>query len=146
MSVPRMSDQRPLVRICFSVAGLGADTSRIASSLSLKRHVRLRPFGRAIFPVPPLIAAETSAGSPPSRQPHCWPHLLRRQRRAGPDLPTRTARRSLLQSLAGGRRVCPLSVMKTYTAKPGEIQREWYLVDAEGKTLGRLATQIADRL
>ena len=36
--------------------------------------------------------------------------------------------------------------MKTYTAKPGEIQREWFLVDAEGQTLGRLATQIADRL
>ena len=36
--------------------------------------------------------------------------------------------------------------MKTYTAKPGEIQRDWYVVDAEGKTLGRLATQIADTL
>jgi large subunit ribosomal protein L13 len=36
--------------------------------------------------------------------------------------------------------------MKTYSAKTGEIAREWYLVDAEGKTLGRLATQIADRL
>ena len=36
--------------------------------------------------------------------------------------------------------------MKTYSAKPGEIAREWYLVDAEGKTLGRLATQIADTL
>ncbi len=36
--------------------------------------------------------------------------------------------------------------MKTYSAKPGEITREWYLVDAEGKTLGRLATQIADTL
>jgi large subunit ribosomal protein L13 len=36
--------------------------------------------------------------------------------------------------------------MKTYSAKPGEIMREWYLVDAEGKTLGRLATQIADTL
>ena len=35
---------------------------------------------------------------------------------------------------------------KTYNAKPGEIARDWYLVDAEGKTLGRLATQIADRL
>src|SRR6267143_6121730 len=34
--------------------------------------------------------------------------------------------------------------MKTYSAKPGEIAREWYLVDAEGQTLGRLATQIAD--
>jgi large subunit ribosomal protein L13 len=36
--------------------------------------------------------------------------------------------------------------MKTYSAKPGEIQRDWVLVDAEGKTLGRLATVIADRL
>jgi len=36
--------------------------------------------------------------------------------------------------------------MKTYSAKPGEITRDWYLVDAEGKTLGRIATQIADRL
>ena len=36
--------------------------------------------------------------------------------------------------------------MKTYSAKSGEITREWYLVDADGQTLGRLATQIADRL
>jgi large subunit ribosomal protein L13 len=36
--------------------------------------------------------------------------------------------------------------MKTYNAKPGEIERRWYVVDAEGKTLGRLATQIADAL
>src|SRR5215468_5368037 len=36
--------------------------------------------------------------------------------------------------------------MKTYTAKPGEIEREWFLVDAEGQTLGRLATRVADTL
>ena len=36
--------------------------------------------------------------------------------------------------------------MKTYTAKPGEIERQWFLVDAEGQTLGRLATRIADTL
>ncbi|HEX5558540.1 MAG TPA: 50S ribosomal protein L13 [Gaiellales bacterium] len=36
--------------------------------------------------------------------------------------------------------------MRTYTAKPGEIERHWYVVDAEAKTLGRLATQIADVL
>ena len=36
--------------------------------------------------------------------------------------------------------------MKTWTAKPGEVDQRWYLVDAEGKTLGRLATQIADTL
>ena len=39
-----------------------------------------------------------------------------------------------------------LTQMKTYTAKPGEIQRDWYVVDAEGQTLGRLATRIADQL
>lgn len=33
--------------------------------------------------------------------------------------------------------------MKTYTAKPQEIEREWLLVNAEGKTLGRLASEIA---
>ena len=36
--------------------------------------------------------------------------------------------------------------MKTYTAKPREIEQTWYLVDAEGRTLGRLATQIAEVL
>lgn len=33
--------------------------------------------------------------------------------------------------------------MKTYVTKPGEVEREWFVVDAEGKTLGRLATEIA---
>ena len=33
--------------------------------------------------------------------------------------------------------------MRTYTAKPGEFEREWYVVDATGKTLGRLASQVA---
>ncbi|MBC7234116.1 MAG: 50S ribosomal protein L13 [Chloroflexi bacterium] len=33
--------------------------------------------------------------------------------------------------------------MKTYAMKAGEIERKWYVVDATGKTLGRLATQIA---
>jgi large subunit ribosomal protein L13 len=36
--------------------------------------------------------------------------------------------------------------MKTYVATPQNRQREWLVVDAEGKTLGRLATQIADAL
>jgi large subunit ribosomal protein L13 len=36
--------------------------------------------------------------------------------------------------------------MKTYNAKPGEVARDWYLVDADGQTLGRLATLIADTL
>jgi large subunit ribosomal protein L13 len=36
--------------------------------------------------------------------------------------------------------------MKTYSANAEEIKRGWYLVDAQGKVLGRLATQIAARL
>jgi large subunit ribosomal protein L13 len=36
--------------------------------------------------------------------------------------------------------------MKTFVAKPESVQREWFLVDAENKTLGRIATQIASRL
>ena len=36
--------------------------------------------------------------------------------------------------------------MKTYVAKPSDRERNWLLVDANGKTLGRLATQIADAL
>lgn len=33
--------------------------------------------------------------------------------------------------------------MKTYTVRKGDIKREWYVVDAQGKTLGRLASEIA---
>ena len=36
--------------------------------------------------------------------------------------------------------------MKTYSAKPADIQHDWYIVDATGKTLGRMATEIAHRL
>lgn len=37
-------------------------------------------------------------------------------------------------------------MQKTWNAKPGEVEQRWYLVDAEGQTLGRLATRIADML
>ncbi len=33
--------------------------------------------------------------------------------------------------------------MKTYVTKPGSVEQKWYVVDAEGKTLGRLSSQIA---
>ena len=36
--------------------------------------------------------------------------------------------------------------MKTYTAKAGEVEHGWFVVDAQGKVLGKLATQIAMRL
>jgi large subunit ribosomal protein L13 len=39
-----------------------------------------------------------------------------------------------------------MHIMKTFVAKEKEIQKKWFLVDAENKTLGRLAAQIAHRL
>lgn len=36
--------------------------------------------------------------------------------------------------------------MKTFSAKPQDVRREWHLVDATDKTLGRLATEVARRL
>ncbi len=36
--------------------------------------------------------------------------------------------------------------MKTFSAKPETVKRDWYVVDASGLTLGRLATEIATRL
>ena len=36
--------------------------------------------------------------------------------------------------------------MKTFSAKSKEVKRDWFLVDANGKTLGRIATEVASRL
>jgi large subunit ribosomal protein L13 len=36
--------------------------------------------------------------------------------------------------------------MKTFSAKPHEVKRDWFVIDADGKTLGRMATEIARRL
>jgi large subunit ribosomal protein L13 len=36
--------------------------------------------------------------------------------------------------------------MKTFSAKPADVKRDWFVVDAAGKTLGRLASEIAFRL
>jgi large subunit ribosomal protein L13 len=36
--------------------------------------------------------------------------------------------------------------MKTFSAKPAEVKRDWFVVDATNRTLGRLATEVARRL
>ncbi len=36
--------------------------------------------------------------------------------------------------------------MKTYIAKPQEVEKKWYIIDAENKVLGHMATKIADKL
>jgi large subunit ribosomal protein L13 len=38
------------------------------------------------------------------------------------------------------------SFMKTYSAKPGEVERQWHVIDLEGQTVGRAATRIATLL
>src|SRR6266498_2637658 len=55
---------------------------------------------------------------------------------------------ALLHFAAGGRPVRRfyVTMQKTWNAKPGEVTRRWYVVDADGQTLGRLATRIADTL
>ena len=36
--------------------------------------------------------------------------------------------------------------MKTYVAKASEVERKWYVIDAEGRTLGRLSSEVANIL
>ncbi|HWP97402.1 MAG TPA: 50S ribosomal protein L13 [Syntrophomonadaceae bacterium] len=36
--------------------------------------------------------------------------------------------------------------MKTYVAKPAEVERKWYIIDAKGQTLGRLSSEVASIL
>ena len=56
---------------------------------------------------------------------------------------------SLIKPVGKAEKVYELSrqkgriVMKSYIAKPAEVERKWYVIDAEGKTLGRLATEVA---
>ena len=73
-------------------------------------------------------------------------YLRRRLGGADQRRPAGFAGRPLLCSASGGPSVRRFDVMKTWNAKPGEVERRWYLVDADGKTLGRLATRIADTL
>src|SRR5690606_10353441 len=42
----------------------------------------------------------------------------------------------------------PLSgtIMKTFVAKPHEVKRDWFVIDAKGKVLGRVASEVARRL
>ena len=35
--------------------------------------------------------------------------------------------------------------MKTFVAKPHEVQRDWFVIDAKGKVLGRVASEVARR-
>jgi large subunit ribosomal protein L13 len=74
----------------------------------------------------------------------------RRKRRAGVSVVllrrlTAPRQRIIIQDFAKFDRTGPFS-MKTYSAKPQDITRDWYVIDANDKVLGRLASGIAHRL
>ena len=101
-----------------------------AAALALLGGVALDVLGVAA-----LALGATAIAIAPADLP--CPHPARpraRRMTAGTIAPRRTMVRRLF------------AMQKTWNAKPGEIERHWYVVDAEGKTLGRLATRIADTL
>jgi large subunit ribosomal protein L13 len=57
-----------------------------------------------------------------------------------------TARRGCYDSPPADGLSADFSRMKTWNAKAGDVERRWYVVDAEGQNLGRLATRIAETL
>src|SRR4029453_5685836 len=112
---------------------------------------------------PKAVARGDPGVRPLPRRRRAWPSH-RRGRAGGPEGDRRALRPSPLarrrpgvparsRVAAGtipGRRTSvrrfSVSMQKTWNAKPGEVARRWYVVDAEGQTLGRLATRIADTL
>lgn len=48
--------------------------------------------------------------------------------------------------MRGLQRIADRSHMKTFVAKPADIKRQWYVIDAADKVLGRIATEVARRL
>jgi len=69
-----------------------------------------------------------------------------RARNRIPSLPPEAGSPVRVAHCAAGRAPRGLFRMKTYVATPATREREWLVVDATGKTLGRLATQLADIL
>jgi len=53
---------------------------------------------------------------------------------------------SLIALLDRGQKTNEIELMTTVSAKPETVKRDWFLIDADGKTLGRMATEIARRL
>ena len=144
--------------------GLGWCLSYVAATtelVDLAGAERARPAGRhhrpdlvaSAGPRSPSAAASSTPAraarsrSPPapaawrSSRPPGWPETgsvgRARRERTAPDAATIPARRAPVR---------PFLRMKTYNAKPGEIQRDWFSSTPRGRPLGRLATQIADRL
>ena len=54
--------------------------------------------------------------------------------------------RVIKNSLSKANEIEETEIMKTYSAKPAEVERNWFVVDASGRVLGRLASFVASRL
>jgi large subunit ribosomal protein L13 len=72
--------------------------------------------------------------------------LFRPARSGLPDRAYNARRTSVDPSAVAARQGNHSNAMKTFIAKNETVQRDWYVVDAEGKTLGRLASELARRL
>ena len=126
----------------------------------VEHGLRLGPVGGRIVAEVIIGLLQSDPGSYLSAQPGWQPTLpggagfrmtdflaFARGRPEEPRPVSRATAPALLRSAVGGRLSAVfLSEMKTWNAKPREIERRWYVVDAEGKTLGRLSTAIADTL
>ena len=117
-----------LVGFSDLLSGLtGAALALLGGLAYSAQGVQSLPSARAAVPRAGALARRSCAGTRGRGRSGAWRLLLPFRRR-------RTA-------------CAPLSRMqKTWNAKPGEVTRRWYVVDAEGQTLGRLATRIADTL
>jgi large subunit ribosomal protein L13 len=91
--------------------------------------------------MPPAAAATWPAGAPPrgSCLHSCCCAALLQQRFDSPDIAYYYLRLCKIRTGA-------YLSMKTYSAKPSDFTRDWYVVDASDKVLGRLASAIAHRL
>src|SRR5262245_22369925 len=127
---------------------------RCAAASGPARPARYEPAavargGAGVLPVP-----RSGRGRPPPRRSRAArPGGDRRalrpspfaRRRPGVPARSRVAAGTIPSRRTSVRRFS-VSMQKTWNAKPGEVARRWYVVDAEGQTLGRLATRIADTL
>src|SRR5689334_13088915 len=97
-------------------------------------NARIRPKQ----PVPPLRPSKADSASAGTGGSICTP--------TGRRVKAAATSRWLSWSAAAPLSRGVLTPMKTYVATAQDRERNWLLVDAEGQTLGRLATQIADAL
>ena len=140
--VPRLRRRDDRARRPRGAVGARAADRHHRSALARQRRRCSRSAAASSTPARAARCRSRSAPAAwPSSRPPGWPETGP----TPPFLPRAPAPDGCYHSRPADLLVGPFLRMKTYNAKPGEIQRDWYLVDAEGKTLGRLATQIAEQ-